>query len=132
MLTKKRVRIINRLRELLQEKGAGKRLFVLAALVFLAGVSLWIGASRAIFHSAASFDFQWDVARALLLGENPYGMTVTWSHLDQSLFLGSRIPDPMMANQPPSLLMLLWPFAWLSWPAAKWAWLCANFVFTTL
>lgn len=119
-----------RLDVIMQKKGAYPKDFLLLILIIVASVSVWIGASRAISHPVASFDFQWDAARALLLGENPYVITAEWSHQKQAAFLGEKLPDAMMANQPPSLLMLLWPFSWMSWAVARWAWLAANFIFT--
>jgi hypothetical protein len=114
----------------MRQKSGYQKTFLLLILIIAASISAWIGASRAISHPGASFDFQWDAARALLLGENPYIITTEWSHQTQARFLGEKLHDPLMANQPPSLLMLLWPFSWLSWSSAKWAWMSSNFIFT--
>lgn len=65
---KKATQIAICLDAIMQKKGAYPKAFLLLILIVVASVSVWIGASRAISHPVASFDFQWDAARALFLG----------------------------------------------------------------
>ena len=115
-----------------------KRIFrsiIIAALTLLAGLSVYQGICNARTFSQ---DFQWDAARALMLGINPYreSLTPTGALFEGNLkdyyryyeSIGS--PQKMEANQFPSLLMLLYPWALLSPDPARLVWLVTNLLFT--
>ena len=98
---------------------------ILFIMGVLAAVSLIQGCKNAILVSQ---DFQWDAAKALVMGIDPY---------DESLSPSGVLPPEfekyylqMEANQFPSLLLLLYPYTLLPPLAARYAWLCSNLLFT--
>jgi hypothetical protein len=98
---------------------------ILVIMGVLAAVSLIQGCKNAVLVSQ---DFQWDAAKALVMGINPY---------DESLNPGGHLPPEfeeyylqMEANQFPSLLLLLFPYTLLPPLAARYAWLASNLLFT--
>ena len=111
------------------------RMIVLFALALMAAVSLYAGAKNAFYYSQ---DFQWDAAKALVLGADPYELSLNpeeaeaYPELVQfyRLFTDKGLKQKMEANQFPSLLMLLAPYTFLSPFAARIAWLFSNLVFT--
>ncbi len=114
------------------------RIFRIAVLVLLsvaAAVSLWRGIENAL---TLSQDFQWDATKALALGMDPYEISLspeqTFSQplLQEYYAYYEEIgaPQRMEANQFPSLLMLLLPFAFLPPGAARIAWLASNLLCT--
>ena len=108
---------------------------ILVGMVLVAVVSLLQGVKNAI---AVSQDFQWDAARALMERMDPYELSldqsvdITGSKLEEfyDLFERDGIKQKMEANQFPSLLMLLFPYALLSPFAARLAWIISNVFFT--
>ena len=101
------------------------RKIILFIMGVLAAVSLIQGCKNAILVSQ---DFQWDAAKALVMGIDPY---------DESLSPSGVLPPEfekyylqMEANQFPSLLLLLYPYTLLPPLAARYAWLCSNLLFT--
>jgi hypothetical protein len=103
------------------------RYFGVGFLLILAGVSLIQGAGNALSVNGSQ-DFQWDAARLLLQGNNPYYFNLHGILAPTDL----HMPDHLAANQFPSLLLLLWPYAILPWDIAKMAWLSSNLVFTLI
>ena len=98
---------------------------ILFIMGVLAAVSLIQGCKNAVLVSQ---DFQWDAAKALVMGIDPY---------DESLSPSGALPPEfekyylqMEANQFPSLLLLLYPYTLLPPLAARYAWLVSNLLFT--
>ncbi len=101
------------------------RKIILFIMGVLAAVSLVQGCKNAVLVSQ---DFQWDAAKALVMGIDPY---------DESLSPSGALPPEfekyylqMEANQFPSLLLLLYPYTLLPPLAARYAWLVSNLLFT--
>lgn len=108
---------------------------VMAALVAAAALSLYQGLANALRYSQ---DFQWDAAKALCKGLDPYELSM---HPDKALedpdlagfyamFTDRGLKQKMEANQFPSLLLLLFPMTLLRPQAAKVVWCILNLVFT--
>jgi hypothetical protein len=97
-----------------------------ALLMLLAGVSAAQGFRNAVVRPSGSQDFQWDAARLLLLGQNPYRATLERLPVPTDRYM----PDALAANQFPSALVLLWPYAAMPWGVAKVAWALSNLLFT--
>ena len=98
---------------------------ILFIMGVLAAVSLIQGCKNAVLVSQ---DFQWDAAKALVMGIDPY---------EESLDPSGTLPPEfekyylqMEANQFPSLLLLLFPYTLLPPLAARYAWLVSNLFFT--
>lgn len=111
-----------------------------ALLLFLLTCTALVSVSQGCRNAATySQDFQWDAAKALLLKINPYQESLEpTGALNQGAlkpfydyFEGIGAPQKMEANQFPSLLMLLWPFALLPSAYAKFAWVLTNLFCTT-
>lgn len=110
---------------------------ILVILSLMAAVSIYKGCVNAI---AFSQDFQWDAAKAITMGINPYDESVAPSGaLNQGAlgqfyarFEGIGAPQKMEANQFPSLLLLLTPYTLLSPDAARYAWMISNLIFAGL
>lgn len=99
-----------------------------AVLGVLAALSVMQGCRNAVMYSQ---DFQWDAAKALMLGINPYTESMhPTGALDAYGF--EEYFKQMEANQFPSLLFLLLPYTFLPPLAARYAWLLSNLVFTGL
>ena len=110
---------------------------LLAFLAILSVISVVQGIKNAYIFSQ---DFQWDAARALMEGINPYDESVSPTGALKSGALGDfyayfeRIgaPQRMEANQFPSLLMILYPYALMLPGYARIAWIISNLVFTAM
>lgn len=101
---------------------------MIAALAALAILSVVQGCQNAAQYSQ---DFQWDAAKVLMQGFNPYDESLHPS--DAMLSLGyEEYYKQMEANQFPSLLMLLFPYTLLPPLAARYAWIVSNLIFTAL
>jgi len=99
---------------------------IIVVLALLAAVSLVQGCRNAIRDSQ---DFQWDAAKALTIGINPYDESINPSGiLDNYDF--EKYYLQMEANQFPSLLLILYPFTFLPPLVARYTWLCCNIIFT--
>lgn len=99
---------------------------ILAILALLAVVSLVQGVRNAIRDSQ---DFQWDAAKVLSMGINPYDESLQPSGaLDE--FGYDKYYLQMEANQFPSLLMILFPFTVLSPLAGRYVWILVNILLT--
>ena len=107
------------------------RIAVVVILSAAAAVSLWRGIENAI---SLSQDFQWDATKALALWMDPYEISLSREQTfsQESLreyyayYEAIGAPQRMEANQFPSLLALLLPFALLPYMAARIAWLVFN------
>lgn len=101
---------------------------VIIFLAVLAAVSLLQGCRNAIEYSQ---DFQYDAAKVLMLGINPYDESLSPSGVLDSLGLNEYFKQ-MEANQFPSLLFLLLPYTFLEPLIARYLWLASNLIFTAL
>ncbi len=107
-------------------------IFVLAAA---AALSLYQGIGNALKFSQ---DFQWDAAKALVSGMDPYEISMHPEKAEESpdlaefyaMFTDRGLKQKMEANQFPSLLLLLAPMTVLSAQSAKVAWCIFNLIFT--
>lgn len=101
---------------------------IILLLLFMAFVSLFQGIKNAASYSQ---DFQWDAAKVLFKGMNPYDESIEPSK--ELLALGyDEYYKQMEANQFPSLLMLLYPYTLLEPLMARYAWIASNIIFTLL
>lgn len=106
-------------------------------MAILAAASVYGGIRNAVIWSQ---DFQYDAAKALTMGIDPYDESLSPdSRLDApglkefyDYYSGMGTPQKMEANQFPSLLMLLVPYTLLTPGAARIAWLISNLIFTGL
>ncbi|MCR5508371.1 MAG: DUF2029 domain-containing protein [Lachnospiraceae bacterium] len=102
------------------------RYAILIILSAMAALSLVQGIRNA---AAFSQDFQWDAARALVLGADPYEESMhPGTYPAVSAFKEYCLQ--MEANQFPSLLMLLIPYTFLPPLIARYAWIVSNLIFT--
>ncbi len=107
----------------------------LAVLALLAAVSVFQGARNALEFSQ---DLQWDAAKALAMGLDPYELSkspeeaVNYPQLAEfyGMFTEKGLKQSMEANQFPSLLLLLYPVTLFSPAAARVVWLILNLLFT--
>lgn len=116
-------------------KNKGVRIAIVVVLSIMALVSVVQGSRNAVKFSQ---DFQWDAAKAFSMKIDPYDESLNPSG---ALNLGSlkdfydrfesiNAPQKMEANQFPSLLILLLPYAFMTPDAARIAWLISNLIFT--
>lgn len=111
------------------------RMLIILSLSFLAAISVVQGAKNAVRFSQ---DFQWDAARAILERLDPYEISLDSTKGEEStglsefyrLFTDKGLKQKMEANQFPSLLMMLLPYACMSPIVARYAWLLSNLAFT--
>ncbi len=112
----------------------GRRLVCLL-LLLAALVSVVSGVKNAHRYSQ---DFQWDAAKALSLGYDPYDLSLGLKkaedirELDEffEYFESIDAKQKMEANQFPSLLILLFLYTLLPYRIAVHAWLASNLLFT--
>lgn len=95
-------------------------------LFLLAIVSVVQGVRNAAVYSQ---DFQWDAAKVLSLGMNPYEESLHPSEALRALGYEEYYKQ-MEANQFPSLLLLLFPFTLLPPLTARYVWIACNLLFT--
>lgn len=108
---------------------------VIAVLAAMALVSLIQGIKNA---AGASQDFQWDAAKALSMGLDPYELSndpgKAMDHQPLAdfyrLFTDKGLKQKMEANQFPSLLMILIPYTFMPPLTARYAWIISNLIFT--
>jgi len=98
----------------------------LALVVLLAVAAAYSGISGALGGELASKDFKWDAARLLLLRQNPVALTLEGKGAPTDAIM----PDKLGAQELPSALMLIAPYAVFPWPVARVLWLVSNLVFT--
>ena len=107
-------------------------IFVLAAA---AALSLYQGIGNALRFSQ---DFQWDAAKALVSGMDPYEISMhpekAYENPDlasfYAMFTDRGLTQKMEANQFPSLLLLLAPMTVFPPQTAKVIWCILNLIFT--
>ncbi|MBO6111584.1 MAG: DUF2029 domain-containing protein [Lachnospiraceae bacterium] len=101
----------------------------------LAAVSVFAGIRNALIFSQ---DFQYDAAKALLYGTDPYDVSLEGMKSPDvdglsefySYYESIGAPQRMEANQFPSLLYLLAPWCFFSAKRARVLWLVSNLLFT--
>lgn len=111
------------------------RYIIIVCLAIMATISVFQGVRNAI---NVSQDFQWDASRALIEGIDPYELSLHPETKYQSegltqfydLFTSAGLQQKMEANQFPSLLYLLAPFAIIPPLTARYVWILANLIFT--
>ncbi len=74
------------------------------------------------------FDFQWDPAKLLAMGDNPYRYSLENKPVPYEGFMQKYI----VANQVPSCLLLLLPFTFLPQLLANQVWDVCNLIFTAV
>lgn len=120
--------------KLLSDKRLKQIVIVLMAV--LATISIYQGIRNAISFSQ---DFQWDAAKAIASGLDPYEMSLSdsdsYKNTDclkefYSIFADRDIKQNMEANQFPSLLLLLLPYTFMPPMMARIAWVISNLIFT--
>ncbi len=102
---------------------------VATVMCFLALLSAVVGCKNSVVFPIGSYDFQWDSAKVLSLGIDPYKETLNTS--DEVKQLGYEFYyGRLEANQFPSMFMLLFPYCLFGPTTAKWAWMFSNVIFT--
>ena len=97
--------------------------WALAALLIAAAASVVIGVRHALAYSQ---DLQWDEAKLILDGINPYLF-----HFDRTLPLPEYInPYHLGLTQPPSAVLLFAPLTLSSFETAKVVWIAVNLAAT--
>jgi len=102
------------------------KFILILILAALGMVSILQGCKNACMYSQ---DFQWDAAKVLTLGMDPYDESLNPSPQLKALGYEEYYLQ-MEANQFPSLLLLLFPYTLLPPLAARYAWLISNLIFT--
>lgn len=104
------------------------RNILLFVMILLAAVSLAQGVRNAVRDSQ---DFQWDAMKVFSMRINPYDESASMNPTGIVSELGyDEYYLQMEANQFPSLLMLLLPFAPLEPLMARYIWIVCNVIFT--
>ena len=111
------------------------RTAVVVVLGLLAAVSVYAGIKNALLYSQ---DFQWDAAKALCMGLDPYELSQDPQKCDSipelnafyRMYTDKGLSQKMEANQFPSLLLLLAPMTVFSPGVARVIWLIINLLFT--
>lgn len=104
------------------------KLVIIIALAALALISLVQGCKNAVEYSQ---DFQYDAAKVLSMGINPYDESLNPSGVLNKLGYDEYFKQ-MEANQFPSLLFLLLPYTIFSPITARYLWMVSNLIFTVL
>ena len=104
------------------------RAFIISVIILaaLGALSVLQGCKNAMEYSQ---DFQWDAAKALAMGYDPYEESLHPSPEFSALGYEDYYLQ-MEANQFPSLLVLLFPYTLLTPFGARIAWLVSNLFFT--
>ena len=113
------------------------RAAILIALALLAALSVYQGVRNALTFSQ---DFQWDAAKALAMGLDPYELSQNpqkaseYPELSEfyRMFTERGLKQKMEANQFPSLLMILFPMTLFPAGIAKVVWCALNLAFIAL
>ncbi len=120
------------------EKIWGKRAVRYVILTLLAAMAL-ISLIQGVRNAAqSSQDFQWDAAKALSMGLDPYDLSedpqkaYEYPALNDfyRLYTDKGLKQNMEANQFPSLLLLLLPYTFMKPLTARYAFLISNLIFT--
>lgn len=104
-------------------KDWGRLLFWGVAWGF-AAVSIVVG----VKNGWREFDFQWDPAKLLMMGDNPYLYSLEHKAIPYDGFMEAHID----ANQVPSCLLLLAPFTFLPQLLANQVWDICNLLFSVV
>lgn len=104
------------------------RIFCIVLLVF-AMVSVVQGCRNAVAYPAGSFDFQWDSAKFLSMGINPYQETLNPTGKQEEMGFDIYYSS-LEANQFPSMLMILLPYTIFTPMLANLLWLLSNLLFS--
>ena len=116
----------------------GRKAVRYVVMTFLAAMAL-ISLIQGIRNAAGSSqDFQWDAAKALSMGLNPYDLSEEPGKAPEyppladfyRLFTDKGLKQNMEANQFPSLLLLLLPYTLMTPLTARYAWIVSNLIFT--
>ncbi len=99
---------------------------LLVLLAAAATISVVYNVNRGLNDELAGFDFQWDVARIIVLRQNPYEMFLN----RQPAPTDGILADNLQPNQVPSAVALIIPYAFLDWPMARLLWIFSNLVFS--
>lgn len=102
---------------------------ILVCMCCLAVVSFMQGCTNAVKYPKGSFDFQYDSAKYILLGINPYTETLYPTGMQEKLGL-DVFYDALEANQFPSMLLVLLPYAFFEPMVANWLWMLSNVFFS--
>ncbi len=115
------------------------RAFWIILLTILSALALLSAAGGVRNALRMSQDFQYDAAKALLLGYDPYDLSLYGGEAEipelrefYGYFEDMGTPQRMEANQFPSLLYILAPYAVLPYRIAKILWLITNLLCTAL
>jgi len=111
-----------------KKKTVSLKNLVVLTLLIPAVFSIAVGVKNAMNPDYGSADFQWDASRILLMRLNPYQLTLSTDPAPTDKYT----PDKLTANQVPSCLILLWPYAVFDWSTAKVLWLLSNLLFTAI
>lgn len=95
----------------------------------LAAVSFMQGCRNAVQYPKGSFDFQYDSAKYISLGINPYTETLYPTGMQEKLGL-DVFYDALEANQFPSMLLILLPYTFFRPMVANWLWMFSNVFFS--
>ncbi len=104
------------------------KIFGLGILILFAFISSLQGIQNAVLKPGGSQDFEWDAARKLLHGQDPYESWLKKGN-EQNIF-SAVTPGFAPTVYPPSCLLLVSPYALFSWPMAKNLWAISNIIFT--
>lgn len=99
---------------------------MIAILIFIGSISIITAIHTTIVSNGAE-DFQWDSAKILLDGMDPYQMNLNHVIPETQKFK-QFVGSPYF----PSSLVLLWPYALIPWPLAEYMWIISNILFTFL
>jgi len=115
----------------------GFYIILYSILGLLAVLSIYAGIRNAYTYSQ---DFQYDAAKALLSGHDPYDYSLSGEKSPKiegledyyAYYESIGAPQRMEANQFPSLLYLLSPWCFFAPGTARLLWLISNLIFTFL
>lgn len=106
-------------------KGNKTKILICICLIALAGISVVQGCRNAMTYPMGSFDFQYDSAKYIALGIDPYEESLNPTGLQKKLNL-EYYYGGLEANQFPSMLMMLIPFTFFPPMTANFLFLVFN------
>ncbi len=118
-------------------RSRGFNIILFAIMGLLAAASLYAGIRNAYTYSQ---DFQYDAAKALAMGYDPYDYSLKGEISPDipgledfyGYYESIDAPQRMEANQFPSLLYLLLPYTFFDASLARLLWLLSNLIFTVV
>ena len=129
----------DRIKENIRKFSQGRAFYIIlfCMLGLLAAASLFAGIRNGARYSQ---DFQYDAAKALSSGVDPYDVSLSGKRSPKvpglgdyyAYYEGVGAPQRMEANQFPSLLYLLLPYTFFDAHTARILWLISNLVFTAV